>query len=73
MIIQFHTFISQVDVPASCSNPLSAPVDNGAGETYGVGSRCIEHGQSWTRTSGGVVSTNSNGIGCYQVRSCSSI
>ena len=47
---------------------MDAPGDNIAGETYGTGSRCIEHGQIWTRTlAGGQVNTYDIGVGCYQV------
>jgi hypothetical protein len=47
---------------------LDAPGNNIAGETYGAGSRCIEHGQNWIRTTGGVqVDTYDIGVGCYQV------
>ena len=70
MLIQQCTYIIlfQVDVP-SCSDSLDLPNPNAAGESYGPGSRCIEHGQIWNKTvvNNGTVDTNSVGVGCYQV------
>ena len=66
--ISFTLIFRQIDISASsCSNPLDVPGDNIAGETYGAGSRCIEHGQTWTRTTGVETGTYDVGIGCYQV------
>ena len=56
-----------------CSDPGNQPFTNVVGETYGTGSRCLQHGQVWTRTSvngGSVISDDDNGLygsGCYQV------
>jgi len=30
---------------------------NSFAETYGVGSRCLEHGRQWSRTVGGITTT----------------
>ena len=58
----------QIDFFSSpCSDPFGTPNMNTAGETYGTGSRCIEHGQTWTTSADGQTLTNTNGVGCYQV------
>ena len=37
-------------------------------ETYGTGSRCVEHGSTWTAQGNGFVSMPSNTrSGCYKV------
>ena len=44
------------------------PAMNIRAETYGPGSRCVEHGRQWFLTANGANSTSEvYGGGCYQV------
>ena len=62
--------LSQVVPGASqvCSLAENQPATNIRAETYGPGSRCVEHGRQWFFTTSGLNSTSEvYGGGCYQV------
>ena len=62
-IFQYSTGASLV-----CNQETHQPTTNLYAETYGPGSRCVEHGRQWFLTMSGTNSTSAvYGGGCYQV------
>ena len=54
-----------------CNQQTDLPTPNLFAETYGPGSRCIEHGRQWFQTMSGTNTTSAvYGGGCYQVWLC---
>ena len=65
-IFQYSTGASLV-----CNQETHQPTTNLYAETYGPGSRCVEHGRQWFQTMSGTNSTSAvYGGGCYQVWLC---
>ena len=65
-IFQFVTGDSRV-----CNQEADLPTTNLYAETYGPGSRCVEHGRQWFLTTNEASSTSEvYGGGCYQVWLC---
>ena len=54
-----------------CTQAADQPAQNIRAETYGPGSRCVEHGRQWFLTTNEASSTSQvYGGGCYQVWLC---
>jgi leishmanolysin-like peptidase len=58
-------------VDGSCADTSNAPspgISNAAAQTYGIGSRCIEHDSTWRASDGSFFrATSFQQSGCYQV------
>ena len=52
-----------------CNQETDQPTPNLYAETYGPGSRCIEHGRQWLQTTSETNNTSAEyGGGCYKVK-----
>ncbi|XP_011410372.1 PREDICTED: leishmanolysin-like peptidase [Amphimedon queenslandica] len=56
-----------------CSDPTNQPATNSLAQTYGTGSRCIEHSGTWQVTTNTGSLTLQNTAGCYQYTCSNSV